>query len=224
MKRPALLTCMCLVVILLMSMITMAKSVEAAGVDGEIVFEDSFDGQKDEWNLHNGAMIVGGRMFLPSKAIAYTDILMEGMGMRFDLKGSGVLNVNFHNSEPGAHSALHVPNYGYIMWIDGPKTQVNIIKPTEDGSTIRWLAGGNFKFPGDVSITDSFVTFEVIKTKAKNTDKENSAHWVIKMNGKVMFDADSQAIDNPANSGYFGFYVFEGRWEIDNLTIWRVAE
>jgi hypothetical protein len=136
--------------------------------------------------------------------------------MRFDIKGTGVFNISFHNLEPGAFSATGYDKYGYVLWIDQKKPQ--IIKPTQDRTAIHWM-GMHFEYDEGISISDDTLTFEVIKQRPKETNAENSSHWTIKINGKVVFDQDTPARDNPAHEGYLGFFAFEGRWEIDNLVI-----
>ena len=78
-----------------------------------------------------------------------------------------------------------------------------------------------FVFDEGMSIADDTLTFEIIKRRPQNTNAENSSHWTIKVNGKVMFDQDTTARDNPAHEGYLGFFAFEGRWEMDNLVIFK---
>lgn len=185
------------------------------------MFGDDFSGEKDEWELLDNAAVNDGVLNVPSGGKALFEDPIGAMGVRFTLKGngSGALCVNFHNSVAATSSGTSHYDYGYILWI--AKDGTRVIKPVTDRKSIAWT-GTNYI--ADIDVVNG-VTFEIIKQKAKESDADNAAHWVIKIDGEVVLDKDSPAIHHPAHFGYFGFQSRDGGiWQIDDLMIWEIEE
>lgn len=206
------------------------KSAQVGDLVLDTRFVDSFTEAKDDWNVAGNAVVENGVFSFPAGGNAYTNENVGAMGMRFDLKGSGVICINFHNPNPGVSSGTNNNyDYGYVLWIQAKPgaEQVNIIKPKAKeggGYEIHWLPNCNFQFSTDISPENQTVTFEIIKTKAKETDASNASYWKITMNGQVMFEDDTPAVDKAANSGYFGIWAREGSWTLDNFVVWEIEE
>jgi hypothetical protein len=185
------------------------------------MFSDDFSGDKDEWTLLANAAVNDGILSVPSGGRGLFKDPIGAMGIRFTLRGdgNGAMCVNFHNPVAETSSGTSHYDYGYIVWID--KTGARVIKPKTERNGVYWT-GTNYV--GDTGIIEG-TTFEIIKQKAKDSDAETAAHWVIKIDGQVVLDADSPAEHHAANSGYFGFQSRDGgNWQIDDIVMWEIEE
>jgi hypothetical protein len=62
MRKALTLSCVLLSVMMVIGFVGIASAVDTSGIQGEILFIDSFDSQKDDWTLEYGAIVIAGKM------------------------------------------------------------------------------------------------------------------------------------------------------------------